>query len=137
MLNGAGHSCSRLATSTGPLGCHVGMTNASIPAGRGGWAAAYVHQQRELRTVVNRQASCCFRCYSTELNLKNDIFWEVAPCTSIISRCFGGTCRFNLYAFTSFCLLTSLTDSNKLFLVVILVLSYLLVSLVPYLHTGP
>jgi hypothetical protein len=35
-------------------------------------------------------------------------------------------------AFAGFCLLICLTDSNELFLVVILVLSYLLVSLVPY-----
>jgi hypothetical protein len=35
-------------------------------------------------------------------------------------------------AFASFCLLICLTDSNELFFIVILVLSYLLVSLVPY-----
>jgi hypothetical protein len=35
-------------------------------------------------------------------------------------------------AFAGFCLLICLTDSNEPFLVVILVLSYLLVSLVPY-----
>jgi hypothetical protein len=35
-------------------------------------------------------------------------------------------------AFVGFCLLICLTDSNQLFLVVILVLSYLLVSLDPY-----
>jgi hypothetical protein len=35
-------------------------------------------------------------------------------------------------AFAGFCLLICLTDSNELFIVVILVLSYLLVSLVPY-----
>jgi hypothetical protein len=35
-------------------------------------------------------------------------------------------------AFTGFCLLICLTDSNERFFVVILVLSYLLVSLVPY-----
>jgi hypothetical protein len=35
-------------------------------------------------------------------------------------------------AFAGFCLLICLTDSNELFFVVILVLSYLLVSLVPY-----
>jgi hypothetical protein len=35
-------------------------------------------------------------------------------------------------AFAGFCLLICLTDSNKLFFVAILVLSYLLVSLVPY-----
>jgi hypothetical protein len=35
-------------------------------------------------------------------------------------------------AFSGFCLLICLTDSNELFFVVILVLSCLLVSLVPY-----
>jgi hypothetical protein len=35
-------------------------------------------------------------------------------------------------AFAGFCLLICLTDSNELFFVVIFVLSYLLVSLVPY-----
>jgi hypothetical protein len=35
-------------------------------------------------------------------------------------------------AFAGFCLLICLTDSNELFFVVILVLSYLLVGLVPY-----
>jgi hypothetical protein len=35
-------------------------------------------------------------------------------------------------AFAGFCLLICLTDSNELFFIVILVLSYLLVSLVPY-----
>jgi hypothetical protein len=35
-------------------------------------------------------------------------------------------------AFAGFCLLNCLTDSNELFFVVILVLSYLIVSLVPY-----
>jgi hypothetical protein len=35
-------------------------------------------------------------------------------------------------AFAGFCLLICLTDSNELFFVVILVFSYLLVSLVPY-----
>jgi hypothetical protein len=35
-------------------------------------------------------------------------------------------------AFAGFCQLICLTDSNELFFVVILVFSYLLVSLVPY-----
>jgi hypothetical protein len=40
-------------------------------------------------------------------------------------------------AFAGFCLLICLTDSNEFFFVVILALSYFLVSLVPYRHTRP
>jgi hypothetical protein len=33
--------------------------------------------------------------------MKNAVFWDVAPCTSCVNRCFGGTYRLHLQGIKS------------------------------------
>jgi hypothetical protein len=49
----------------------------------------------ELRIVSNRLCYVRFEVY-TAVTMKNAVFWDVAPCRSCVTRCFGGTYRLHL-----------------------------------------
>jgi hypothetical protein len=55
-----------------------------------------LHFAHLTRNVISKYIKLYHYSQSSSLNMKNAVFWDVAPCRSCVNRPFGGTYRLHL-----------------------------------------